>query len=118
MKMILTMALLSAAPLLEVDTIPAAQAKDHIGETGTVCGRVADARYQETGSHVTFLNFDKAYPNHTFTAFIPAQNRGKFDAPEKKLKDKDVCVTGKIEEYRGKPEIIVTEPAQLRAQGQ
>jgi hypothetical protein len=66
---------------------------------------------------VTFLNFDKPYPNHTFTAFIPADSRSKSDAPEKGLKDKDVCVTGKIQDYHGKPEIIVTGPEQLKEQG-
>ena len=40
------------------DKIPSAQAKDHIGETAVVCGRVADSRYLESGSRPTFLNFD------------------------------------------------------------
>jgi micrococcal nuclease len=98
------------------DAIPSAQAKDHIGETATVCGRVADTLYQETGSHVTFLNFDKPYPSHTFTAFLPAENRSKFGTPEKDYKDKDICVTGKIENYRGKPEIVLTDPQQIKVQ--
>jgi hypothetical protein len=49
------------------------------------------------------------------SAFIPADS--KFDAPAKSLKDKDVCVTGKIQDYHGKPEIIVTGPEQLKEQG-
>jgi hypothetical protein len=98
------------------DTISSAQAKDHVGETATVCGRVADARYQETGSHVTFLDFDKPYPEHMFTAFLPAQNRAKFGTPEKDYKDKEICVTGKIEDYRGKPEIVLTDPQQIKLQ--
>jgi len=97
------------------DTISSAQAKDHVGETATVCGKVADARYQETGSHVTFLNFDKPYPDHTFTAFIPAESRSKFGTPEKEYLNKEACVTGKIQDYRGKPEIVLTEPQQLKA---
>jgi micrococcal nuclease len=114
MKTIAAVAILCTLPLLGADSIPSAQAKDHVGETGTVCGRVVDARYLEEGSHVTFLNFDRPFPNHTFTAFIPADSRSKFDAPEKSLKDKDVCVTGKIQDYHGKPEIIVTGPEQLK----
>jgi hypothetical protein len=57
----LSFAILLTQPLFAADTISSAQAKDHIGETKTVCGRVADARYLETRSHVTFLNFDKPY---------------------------------------------------------
>lgn len=97
------------------DTISSAQARDHIGETATVCGHVADTRYLDSGSHVTFLNFDKPYPNHTFTAFIPADSRAKIGTPEKDYKDKDICVTGKIQDYRGKPEIVVNEPQQIKA---
>src|SRR5215469_13846689 len=106
--------LASAGPTLIADTIPSVQAKDHIGETATVCGRVADARYQENGSHVTFLNFDRPYPDHTFSAFLAAENRSKFGSPEKDYKDKDVCVTGKIQDYHGKPEIILTDPDQIK----
>lgn len=106
--------LLIVGPLLGADQIPPAEAKDHIGQNGTVCGRVADTRYLATGSRPTFLNFDKRYPNHTFTAVIFGENRAKFGTAEKDYRDKDVCVTGKIREYRGKPEIILTDPAQLK----
>jgi hypothetical protein len=93
-----------------------AQAKDHIGETATVCGKIAATPYLETGSHVTFLNFDKPYPDHTFTAVIFRENRVKFGTPEKDYKDKDACVTGKIQEYNHKPEIILAAPEQIKAQ--
>jgi hypothetical protein len=83
MKTAIFAVLLIASPLLAADRIPSTQAKDHVGETGTVCGKVADARYQETGSHVTFLNFDNPYPDHSFTAFIAAEDRAKFGTPEK-----------------------------------
>ena len=116
MKTGIAIAILLLTPALRAADIPSAQAKDHIGETATVCGRVADARYQETGSHVTFLNFDNPYPNHTFTGFIPADSRSKFDAPEETYKEKNICLTGKIQNYRGKPEIVLTEPQQIRMQ--
>jgi len=116
MNRILALVLLATVPLIASDPISSAQAKDHIGETVTVCGKVADSRYVETGSHVTFLNFDKPFPNHTFTAFIPAENRSKFGTPEKDYRDKDVCITGKIQAYRGKPEIVVSDPEQIKLQ--
>jgi len=116
MKVLLVLAVLISLPHLSIaDSIPSAQAKDHVGETATVCGMVADARYQ-TGSHVTFLNFDKPYPNHTFTGFIPGESRGKFGTPEKEYLNQEACVTGKIQDYRGKPEIVLTDPQQLKAQ--
>ena len=87
-----------------------------MGETATVCSRVADARYQETRSHVTFLNFDKPYPDHTFTAFLAAENRAKFGTPEKDYNGREICVSGKIQEYHGKPEIVLTDPQQIKAE--
>ncbi len=104
------------AVLLAADPIPSSQAKDHIGDTLTVCGKVADARHLDTGSGPTFLNFDKPFPDHTFTAFIAGDNRAKFGTPEKEYLEKDICVTGKIQEYNGKPEIVLTEPQQVKVQ--
>ena len=35
------------------------------------------------------------------------------NAPEIELKDKNVCVTGKIKLFKDKPEIIITDITQL-----
>jgi micrococcal nuclease len=106
--------ILNAYLLAAADTIPSAEAKDHIGQTGTVCGKVADTRYLESGRRPTFLNFDDRYPDHTFTAVIFGENRAKFGTPEKDYLDKDICVAGKIEEYNGKPQIVVSDASQIK----
>lgn len=116
MKFAVLIALLSPNLALAAGFIPSAQAKDHVGETATVCGKVADARYLESGSKSTFLNFDKPYPQNSFTAFIAGENRARFGTPEKDYAEKDVCVTGKIQNYNGKPEIVLTDPQQIKLQ--
>ena len=60
--------------------------------------------------------FDKPFPNHTFTGFIAGENRAKFGTPEKDLLGKDLCLTGKIQDYRGKPKIVLTDPEQITPQ--
>jgi hypothetical protein len=105
------------ATLLAADSIPSSQAKDHIGESATVCGNVASARYLQEGRRITFLNFDKPGPDHPFIAVIYEENRSKFGSPENDYRGKDVCVTGKIEEYNQKPEIVLTDPKQIKVQG-
>jgi len=101
------------APALLAADIPAATAKDHIGETGTVCGKVAGTRYLEQ-SKITFLNFDKPYPDTPFTAIIRDEHRAKFGKPEETYLNKDVCVTGKIEEYNQRPQIVLTDLSQVK----
>jgi DNA/RNA endonuclease YhcR with UshA esterase domain len=86
-------------------------AKKHVGETLTVEGVV-------TGTHVSargteFLNFGSRYPNQDFTVVIFARSAAGFGDIEK-LYGKRVDVTGTIELYRGKPEIVLRSPAQIR----
>lgn len=106
---------LAASNLLAADAISPAQAKDHIGETATVCGRVASTRYlDKSEKRPTFLNFDKPSPNQTFTAVIFGENRTRFGTPEITFRDKNVCVSGAIAMFNGKPQIELTEPQQIR----
>jgi micrococcal nuclease len=115
MKTVFALSLgLVAQTLFAAEPIPSAKAKNHIGQDATVCGKVADTRYLESGRSPTFLNFDDKYPNHTFTVVIFGENRAKFGTPEKDYLDKNICVTGKIEDFNGKPEIVVTEPQQIK----
>lgn len=104
-------------------TEPAISAKDaaqHEGKTITVCGTVSSARYlgESTGRpgnrNPTFLNFGGRFPNHDFSGVIFEDNREKFGEPEKTCLNKEVCITGKIQMFRNKPEMILTEPGQLK----
>src|SRR5262249_30473130 len=96
-------------------TLTAAQAKDHVGEIATVCGVVASATFAtRSKGQPTFLNLDKPYPEHIFTALIWGSDRPKFGQPENTYKGKRICVTGTIKAYRGVPEIVVTEPGQIK----
>jgi len=97
--------------------LSAQEAQSHVGEDACVCGVVASARYVQTGRQPTFLNLDKPYPNQIFAAVVWGSDRSKFGEPEKALEGKRICVTGAIELYRGKPEIILHDPAQLTTQG-
>lgn len=95
--------------------IPAAEAARHVGERGTVCGEVASTRYAPSANgEPTFLNLDRPYPNQVFTALIWGDDRPRFDrAPEEHFRDRRICVTGKITEYRGTPQIVVRRPDQV-----
>jgi len=111
----LALALLIIQPAaLAQKKLTAAEAKDHVGETATVCGNVVSTRYAaSTKGQPTFLNLDKPYPSQIFTIVIWGSNRSKFGRPEVEYSEKRICVTGKITEYRGVPEVIADAPAQI-----
>jgi hypothetical protein len=61
----------------------------------------------------TFLDLDKPYPNQVFSAVILGSDRTKFGTPEVSLREKQICVTGDIFLFQGKPEIIMRDTEQL-----
>jgi hypothetical protein len=114
-KMIAASALLGLwAPTVCAADLAAEDAVHHVGETATVCGAVASAKFDaELQSQPTFLDFGKPYPDQVFTAVIFGADRTKFGSPEISLRGKRVCVTGKIQDQHGLPEIVLGDPKQL-----
>jgi hypothetical protein len=90
----------------------AACATAHLGGRSEGCGVVVSARYAASiRGEPTFLNLDKPYPNQPFTIVIWGQHRAKFaEPPERAYRDKLVCVSGTIEQYRDVPQIVVESP--------
>ena len=90
-------------------------AHKYIGMEKTVCGTVASATYAvRTKGRPTFLNLDQPYPKQIFTVLIWGSDRNKFqNPPETSFRGKRICVTGIVEDYRGKSEIVVRSPDQI-----
>ena len=64
-------------------------AASHIGETATVCGVVASAKFEaHARAQPTLLDLGKSYPHAIFTAVIYGDHRPKFDTPETSLRGK------------------------------
>ena len=98
----------------EAATLTPQQAPDHVEETATVCGIVASTTFAaRLNGAPTFLNLDTPYPDHIFTAVIWGRDRPQFRQPEVQYRGKQLCVTGRIKMFRGRPEIIVKEPRQI-----
>ncbi len=87
-----------------------AEAKESVGKFGTVVAKVVQVRAQEKLTHI---NFEKPYPYQTFTAIVFASKTNLFPNLEK-LVAKTVEVTGKIDEYNGKPQMILLTKNQLK----
>lgn len=108
---------LSLAPFADAANLITTQAKLHIGESATVCGIVASAKYaSKTKRQPTFLNLDRPFPRHIFTIVIWGPDRPKFGEPEIKYRGQRICVTGTIKEYDDAAEIIASDPGQISLQ--
>jgi micrococcal nuclease len=110
---------LPAAAQAPKDFLSAAEADRHIGEEATICGTVVSGTYAaRSRGRPTFLNLDHPYPDHVFTIVIWGESRSNFpEPPETAYEGKTICVTGRIGQYRGKPQIVVTEPGAIRVIG-
>jgi hypothetical protein len=99
-----------------IQTLTGDDALQHLGETNTVCGTIASAKYAVGApGNPTYLNFDRPYPQQSCSVLIAEPTRAKFRvAPERAFPGKWVCVTGVIMmDYRGKAQIVVSNPAQI-----
>jgi len=102
--------------LADAANISAVDAIHFVGQVATVCGLVASAKYaSETKGQPTFLNLDKPYPNHVFTAVIWGKNRGAFPYAPESMAGRRICVSGIVQLYREKAEVVVSVPNQLKA---
>ena len=87
----------------------------HPDKLTTICDKVYSTKKLESG--MVFLNLGGDYPNQKLSVVIRKNDASKFSfSPETAFKDKTICVTGLLGEYNGKPEIVVTEPDQIRIQ--
>jgi hypothetical protein len=85
------------------------------GRQATIAIAKVEASYQPgVRGQPTFLN-DAPYPKHVFTAVIWGSARGNFEAAPTSWQGKALCVTGAVEIYQQKPQIVVSSPSQLRA---
>jgi len=83
-----------------------ADVNDYVGKNVNVGGIVYGSK--DLGSMV-LVNVGAPYPNQLLTLVL----KGKALALISKIDTKSLTVTGKVVLYKGKPEIVVTDPAQV-----
>jgi DNA/RNA endonuclease YhcR with UshA esterase domain len=103
---------LAAAPA-RAETIKPSEAVQHVGQSVTVEGVVAEVRHAASGK-ATFIDIGGRYPDNPFAVVIFADDAGKFPKVDD-LAGKTIDVTGTIKLYRKKPEMILNDAAQLKA---
>ena len=94
-----------------VTVIPDTEAAQHVGQQATVEGTVVAVFTSKNGN--TFLNFGGPYPHQTFTGWIPKASELPDRLTLARLEGKKVKITGKIDLYKGRPEIKIVSKDQL-----
>lgn len=93
----------------QADTITPKEAGYYVGSSVTVAGVVSQV---STSRGTTFINFGGRFPNHVFYAVIFKSDSGRF-SDVRGLEGNTVGITGTVEFYRSKPQIILHSPDQI-----
>jgi len=83
------------------------EAAAHLNEWIAVTGKVYSSRAM---GEMTLVNVGAAYPNQLLTVVLRGEAKDKFTD----LEGKTITVTGKLVNYKSKPEIVVADPRQLK----
>ena len=63
---------------------------------------------------ISFINLGATYPNSPLTVVIFAKDSANFKEPLAPLYDnKKICITGILNVYKGKTQIMVNKPEQI-----
>jgi len=103
--------MLMAAPAI-AEIIAPNETPRHVGQNVTVEGVVSDVHHAASGKAI-FIDIGGHYPNNAFAAVIFEGDFDKFPEVDS-LEGKTVDVTGAIKLFRGRPEIILNDPAQIK----
>jgi hypothetical protein len=96
------------------DCIPIGEARNHIGETRCVTGKVVRVKQGDRGVH--YLDFCEDYRTCPFTVVVfPRDLKSVGDI--RQLQGKEVEIHGLVKEYDGRAEVILQEARQLGGAG-
>ncbi|GGH07128.1 MULTISPECIES: hypothetical protein [Pedobacter] len=89
----------------------AKDAAKYVGKNVTICDSVYSTKGLEK---LTLINLGGAYPKELITVVINKQDESKFPSePYSMFLGNKICVTGIVTEFKGKQQIVVTDPKQI-----
>jgi micrococcal nuclease len=86
-----------------------------VGDSITVAGKVFTARFfEESKTKPTLLNVGAPYPDQPLTLVIENEDRSNFAKPEEHYLNKTLQVSGVVQVFKGKPQIVLRRPQQVQ----
>jgi hypothetical protein len=96
------------------DCISISEAKNHVGETRCITGKVVRVKSGDRGVH--YLDFCEDYRTCPFTVVVfPRDLKSVGDI--RQLQGREVEIHGPVKEYDGRAEVILQEARQLGGEG-
>ena len=97
--------LTSVASLSWSQNVSLQDAKNHVGETATVCGKIAGKITAPSSEGArTFISLGSAYPHQVFTIVVWEEDQKEIGPlPAEGAR---ICATGKVTTWRGVPQIV------------
>ena len=91
------------------------EVKNHIGDSVKLMAKIYGGKYFETANNApTLLDVGAHYPNSPLTLVIYGDVRKQFNnVPEAFYTGKTEWITGKIELYKNKPQIVIHSVNQI-----
>lgn len=90
------------------------EAPRHTGSVIRTTGRIIETH--DTG-RICFLNFHEDYRTHLSLVILEADRHRFEEKPAELFLDRTVAVTGRVTEYRGRPQILLSHPSQIELPG-
>ncbi|MCR6720400.1 MAG: hypothetical protein NVV59_08910 [Chitinophagaceae bacterium] len=89
--------------------------KGHVGDSVIVCGEIKGGVYLPNANNApTLINVGYDYPNQLLTIVIFGGDRTLFEGnPETDWIQRKICVSGRVELYRDKPQIVIRNTNQI-----
>ena len=117
-KLYILFSLIAFSQLASAQVYTPEEAAKHVGDSVQVCGKIFGGRFFETSNgSPTLLNMGAAFPASPLTIMIPGDVRTKLGyIPEAQLKEKNICVWGRVTLFKDRPEIIIHDVSQLKVQ--
>jgi DNA/RNA endonuclease YhcR with UshA esterase domain len=111
-KLILCTLLICVSYFVKSQTlILAKDAAQYVGKNVTICDSVYSTKALDK---VTLINLGGNYPKELITVVVNKEDVSKFSSePASMYLGNNICVTGIVTEFKGKMQIVVTEPKQI-----
>jgi len=83
----------------------------YVGKNVSICDSVYSTKALDK---LTLINLGGAYPKELITIVINKEDERKFPSePASMFIGNNVCVTGVVSDFKGKKQIVVTDPKQI-----